>query len=137
MRHLHLHGYGDPFTLLHILQAVRDLAAGEPVGYGARFVAQQPTRVGVVAMGYADGYPQFAPNGTPVLIDGVPGQLIGRVSMDMLTVDLTNHPQAGLGSVVQLWGNAPTLSELAPRCNTSAYRLPCSLKRAERVYLSQ
>ena len=124
-------------TLQSRVISVREIGIGEPVGYGARFVAQQPTRVGVVAMGYADGYPQFAPNGTPVLIDGVPGQLIGRVSMDMLTVDLTNHPQAGLGSVVQLWGNAPTLSELAPRCNTSAYRLPCSLKRAERVYLSQ
>ncbi|MBN8800036.1 MAG: alanine racemase, partial [Stenotrophomonas nitritireducens] len=92
---------------------------------------------GVVAMGYADGYPQFAPNGTPVQIDGVPGRLIGRVSMDMLTIDLTDHPQAGLGSIVQLWGTSPTISELAPRCNTSAYRLPCSLKRTPRVYLSQ
>ncbi|MGB3394305.1 MAG: alanine racemase [Stenotrophomonas sp.] len=124
-------------TLQSRVIAVREIGIGEPLGYGARFVAEKPTRVGVVAMGYADGYPQFAPNGTPVQIDGVPGQLIGRVSMDMLTVDLTDHPQAGLGSVVQLWGNAPTLSELAPRCNTSAYRLPCSLKRVERVYLSQ
>jgi len=122
-------------TLQSRVIAVREIGVGEPLGYGARFVAEKPTRVGVVAMGYADGYPQFAPNGTPVLIDGVPGQLIGRVSMDMLTVDLSDHPQAGLGSVVQLWGNAPTLSELAPRCNTSAYRLPCSLKRAEKIYL--
>lgn len=123
-------------TLQSRVIAVRDLAVGEPLGYGARFVADKPTRVGVVAMGYADGYPQFAPNGTPVLIDGVPGQLIGRVSMDMLTVDLTDHPQAARGSIVQLWGNAPTISELAPRCNTSAYRLPCSLKRTPRVYIS-
>ncbi|MCG8275510.1 alanine racemase [Stenotrophomonas sp. NLF4-10] len=122
-------------TLQSRVIAVREIGIGEPLGYGARFVAEKPTRVGVVAMGYADGYPQFAPNGTPVLIDGVPGRLIGRVSMDMLTVDLSDHPQAGLGSVVQLWGNAPTLSELAPRCNTSAYRLPCSLKRAEKIYL--
>ncbi len=122
-------------TLQSRVIAVREIGAGEPLGYGARFVAARPTRVGVVAMGYADGYPQFAPNGTPVQIDGVPGQLIGRVSMDMLTVDLTGHPQAGLGSIVQLWGTAPTISELAPRCNTSAYRLPCSLKRVERVYL--
>ena len=124
-------------TLQSRIIAVRDLDAGEPVGYGGQFMTTKPMRIGVAALGYADGYPQFAPNGTPVLIDGVPGQLIGRVSMDMLTVDLTNHPQAGLGSMVQLWGSAPTLSELAPRCNTSAYRLPCSLKRAERVYLSQ
>ncbi len=124
-------------TLQSRVIAVRELGVGEPLGYGARFVAEQPTRVGVVAMGYADGYPQFAPNGTPVLIDGVPGRLIGRVSMDMLTVGLTDHPLAGQGSIVQLWGNAPTISELAPRCNTSAYRLPCSLKRTPRVYLSE
>ncbi len=122
-------------TLQSQVIAVRELAVGEPVGYGARFIAERPTRVGVVAMGYADGYPQFAPNGTPVQIDGMPGQLIGRVSMDMLTVDLTDHPQAGHGSTVELWGTAPTISELAPRCGTSAYRLPCSLKRTPRVYL--
>ena len=114
--------------------AVRELAAGEPLGYGARFVAEQPTRVGVVAMGYADGYPQFAPNGTPVLIDGVRGRLIGRVSMDMLTVDLSGHPAAGVGTAIELWGNDITLAELAPQCATSAYRLPCSLKRVPRHY---
>lgn len=123
-------------TLESKVIAVRGIATGEPLGYGARFIAQRPTRVGVVAMGYADGYPQFAPNGTPVLIDGQPGSVIGRVSMDMLTVDLTDHPQAGLGSVVQLWGDSPTIAELAPRCGTSAYRLPCGLKRVPRVYLN-
>lgn len=117
------------------IMAVREIAVGEPVGYGARFVAERPTRVGVVALGYADGYPQFAPNGTPVSIDGQPGQLIGRVSMDMLTVDLTDHPHAGLGSVVQLWGNAPTAVDLAARCHGSAYRLLCGLKRAPKHYL--
>ncbi len=123
-------------TLESKVIAVREIEPGEPLGYGARFVAQRRTRVGVVAMGYADGYPQFAPNGTPVMIDGVRGSLIGRVSMDMLTVDLTDHPQAGLGSVVQLWGNEPTIAELAPRCGTSAYRLPCGLKRVPRSYLN-
>ena len=114
--------------------AVRELAAGEPLGYGARFVASEPTRIGVVAMGYADGYPQFAPNGTPVLIDGVRGQLLGRVSMDMLTVDLRAHPQATVGTEVELWGEQVTLAELAPLCATSAYRLPCGLKRVPRIY---
>ena len=114
--------------------AVRELAAGEPLGYGARFVASQPTRIGVVAMGYADGYPQFAPNGTPVVIDGKRGRIVGRVSMDMLTVDLTDHPQAGVGTPVELWGSDVTLTELAPICATSAYRLPCSLKRVPRHY---
>lgn len=115
--------------------ATRELLAGEPVGYGARFVAQRPTRVGVVAAGYADGYPQFAPNGTPVLIDGKPGTLIGRVSMDMLTVDLTDHPDAGVGTPVQLWGDAPRAGELAARCQVSAYQMLCGLKRVPRRYV--
>jgi len=122
-------------TLTSRVISVREIGVGEPVGYGARFVAGRPTRVGVVALGYADGYPQFAPNGTPVTIDGLPGQLIGRVSMDMLTVDLTDHPGAGLGSVVELWGDAPTAAALAPICKTSAYRLLCGLKRVPRRYL--
>ena len=115
--------------------AMREIAIGEPVGYGARFVAERPTRVGVVALGYADGYPQFAPNGTPVTIDGLPGQLIGRVSMDMLTVDLTDHPLAGIGSTVELWGTAPLAVDLAQRCHSSAYELLCGLKRVPRTYL--
>ena len=113
---------------------VRELGVGEPVGYGARFVTSRPTRVGVLAMGYADGYPQFAPNGTPVMIEGRPGQLIGRVSMDMLTVDLTDHPEAVRGSRVELWGSHIAADRLASHCGTSAYRLLCGLKRVPRVY---
>lgn len=119
-------------TMQSKIFAVREIAAGEPVGYGARFVAERPTRVGVVAMGYADGYPQFAPNGTPVQVDGQPAHLIGRVSMDMLTVDLTDLPQAGVGSTVELWGQSPRLDVLAPLCNVSAYQLPCAVKRVAR-----
>ena len=114
--------------------AVRDIAVGEPVGYGGRFIASRPTRVGVVAMGYADGYPQFAPNATPVSIDDQPGQLIGRVSMDMLTVDLTDHPAAGMGSRVELWGRQVPVTELARRCASSAYALLCGLKRVPKSY---
>ncbi|HAU80811.1 alanine racemase [Stenotrophomonas sp. TWI377] len=121
-------------TMRSKIFAVRDIAVGEPVGYGARFVAQRPTRVGVVALGYADGYPQFAPNGTPVRIDGQPGIVIGRVSMDMLTVDLTHLPQAGIGSTVTLWGDAPRIEALAPLCGVSAYQLPCGVKRVVREY---
>ncbi|MCC7634134.1 alanine racemase [Stenotrophomonas rhizophila] len=116
-------------TMQSKIFAVRQIEVGEPVGYGARFVAQRPTRVGVVALGYADGYPQFAPNGTPVLIDGQAATLIGRVSMDMLTVDLTDLPQAGIGSTVTLWGESPRLDVLAPLCGVSAYQLPCAVKR--------
>lgn len=115
--------------------ATRVLAAGEPLGYGARFVAERPTRVGVVAIGYADGYPQFAPNGTPVLIGGRPGRVIGRVSMDMLTVDLNDQPGADVGTPVELWGQAPRADVLAAHCQTSAYRLLCGLKRVPRQYL--
>jgi alanine racemase len=114
--------------------AVRDIGVGEPVGYGGRFVAPRPTRVGVVAMGYADGYPQFAPDGTPVTIDDQSGRLIGRVSMDMLTVDLTDHPAAGLGSRVELWGRQVPVTALAARCGSSAYSLLCGLKRVPRSY---
>ncbi len=121
-------------TLESQVIAVRELAAGEPVGYGARFVTERPTRVGVVAIGYADGYPQFAPNGTPILIDGQRSKVIGRVSMDMLTVDLGGHPDAGMGSRVELWGNHIRASELTELCATSPYRLLCGLKRVPRVY---
>ncbi|PPV06886.1 alanine racemase [Xanthomonas bromi] len=124
-------------TLRSRIISVRDLPVGEPVGYGARFVAERPTRVGVVAMGYADGYPQFAPNGTPVLVEGQFCSLIGRVSMDMLTVDLTDHPQADIGTPVQLWGDAPQVGPLAAQCNVSAYQLLCGLKRVPRVYVGE
>lgn len=121
-------------TLESQIIAVRELPAGEPVGYGARFVGARPTRVGVVAMGYADGYPRHAPNGAPVAVDGVRSALIGRVSMDMLTVDLTDLPQAGLGSRVELWGAQVPASELATAAETIPYQLFCNLKRVPRRY---
>ena len=117
------------------LIAIRDLAAGEPVGYGARYVTPMPMRIGVVAMGYADGYPQFAPDGTPVSIDGRRGRLAGRVSMDMLTVDLSGHPEATVGTPVQLWGDRVPATELARHCGSSAYELLCGLKRVPRSVL--
>ncbi|MBF7728707.1 alanine racemase [Pseudomonas sp. N040] len=122
-------------TLESKVISVRELPAGEPVGYGAAFVAARPTRVGVVAMGYADGYPRHAPTGTPVFVDGQPARLIGRVSMDMLTVDLSDLPQAGLGSRVELWGPNVLASEVALRAETIPYELFCNLRRAERIYL--
>lgn len=121
-------------TLESKIISVRDLPAGEPVGYGASFVAQRPTRVGVVAMGYADGYPRHAPSDTPVFIDGKPARLIGRVSMDMLTVDLSDLPQSGLGSRVELWGPNVLASEVALRAETIAYELFCNVRRVERLY---
>jgi alanine racemase len=113
---------------------VRELPAGEPVGYGGAFVTERPTRIGVVAMGYADGYPRQAPTGTPVWIDGQPSQLLGRVSMDMLCVDLTHLPRAGLGSDVELWGRNVPVGEVASRAGTIAYQILCNLRRVPRLY---
>jgi alanine racemase len=122
-------------TLESRVFAVRELGIGEPVGYGGRFVTARPTRVGVVALGYADGYPQFAPNGTPVVVDGQPAGTIGRVSMDMLTVDLTDLPEAGIGSRVELWGKQVPVTDVAAQCQSSAYTLLCGLKRVPREYV--
>ena len=114
--------------------AVRELAAGEPIGYGGGFVTGRPTRVGVVAMGYADGYVQYAPAGTPALVDGRRTGLVGRVSMDMLTIDLTDHPQAGVGAKVELWGPGLPVAEVASSAGSSPYRLLSGLKRVTREY---
>jgi len=121
-------------TLESKVICVRELPAGEPVGYGAAFITERASRVGVVAMGYADGYPREAPTGTPVWIDGHPSQLLGRVSMDMLCVDLTHLPQAGLGSRVELWGKNVLASDVAARAGTIPYRIFCNLRRVPRLY---
>ena len=113
---------------------VRELPAGEPVGYGAKFITPKPMRIGVVAMGYADGYPRHAPTGTPVLVAGQRSQLLGRVSMDMLCIDLTDVPEAGLGSTVELWGKNILASELAEKAETIPYQIFCNLKRVPRLY---
>ncbi|MGY0559893.1 alanine racemase [Luteimonas sp. A277] len=123
-------------TLESAIISVRELAAGEPIGYGGGFVTDRPTRVGVVAMGYADGYAQYAPAGTPVLVDGRRSRLIGRVSMDMLTIDLNDHPQAQVGTKVELWGSRLPVAEVASHAGTSPYRLLSGLKRVPRVYRS-
>jgi len=122
-------------TLESKVISVRELPTGEPVGYGARFVAERPTRVGVVAMGYADGYPRHAPSGTPVMVDGQLTRLIGRVSMDMLTVDLTDLPQAGLGSRVELWGKQVLASDVAMAAGSIPYQIFCNLRRVPLLYL--
>jgi alanine racemase len=121
-------------TLESKIISVRTLAAGEPVGYAGNFICARPSRIGVVAMGYADGYPRHAPNGTPVSIDGQLGPLIGRVSMDMLCVDLTDLPGAGLGSRVELWGTQVLASTVAGCAQTIPYQIFCNLHRVPRVY---
>jgi len=112
--------------------AIRELPPGEAIGYGGTFLTERPTRVGVVALGYADGYPQNAPAGTPVIAHGQRTGLIGRVSMDMLTIDLTGIPQAAIGSPVEFWGPHLPVGEVARHIRTSPYRLLGGLKRVKR-----
>jgi len=114
--------------------AIRELAPGEPIGYGGTFITERATRVGVVALGYADGYPQDAPAGTPVVAHGQRTRLIGRVSMDMLTIDLTDIPQAAIGSPVEFWGRSLSVNEVARHTRSSPYRLLSGLKRVKREY---
>jgi alanine racemase len=114
-------------TLSARIIGVQVIEAGCGVGYGSRFVAPHRTRIGVVACGYADGYPRHAPDGTPVVVAGVRAPLAGRVSMDMITVDLTHLPEAGVGSEVELWGARLPIDEVANAAGTVGYELMCAL----------
>jgi alanine racemase len=107
--------------------AVQNLALGEGIGYGHAFRADRPMRVGIVAGGYADGYPRHAPTGTPVLVDGKRTRIVGRVSMDMLHVDLSGMYDVGVGSPVTLWGKGMPVDEVAQAAGTIGYELLCAL----------
>ena len=119
-------------SLRSSLIGLQDLKPGDEVGYGGLFKAEKPMRIGVVACGYADGYPRHAPSGTPVLVNGLRTHTVGRVSMDMLCVDLTPVPAAQVGSSVTLWGRAVTgevlpIDEVASAAATVGYELMCAL----------
>lgn len=120
-------GLRPVMTLSSEIISVRDLKAGDAVGYGATFRAEHPMRVGTVACGYADGYPRHAPTGTPVLVDGQRTRTLGRVSMDMLAVDLSGLPSAQTGSRVVLWGEGLGVDEVARAAGTISYELLCAL----------
>lgn len=120
-------GLKPAMTLSSRIIAVQELRAGDEVGYGALFRAAHPMRIGIVACGYADGYPRHAPNGTPILVDGQRTQTLGRVSMDMLYADLSKLPQAGVGSHVVLWGEGMPIEEVAHAAGTVSYELMCAL----------
>ncbi|SFW11546.1 alanine racemase [Nitrosovibrio sp. Nv17] len=113
--------------------AVQALQGGDGVGYGHAFRADRPMRVGIVAGGYADGYPRHAPTGTPVLVNGRRTRLVGRVSMDMLHVDLSGMEDAGVGSPVTLWGKGLPVDEVARAAGTIAYELLCALAPRMRI----
>lgn len=130
-------GLKPAMSLTAELIAVRDVAEGESVGYGASWVAERPSRIGIVSCGYADGYPRNAPSGTPVVIRGQRAPLAGRVSMDMLAVDLTDLPEAVEGDAVELWGAQLPVDELAAACGTIGYELLTKVTaRVPRRYLS-
>jgi alanine racemase len=112
-------------TLRSELIAVNRLERGEAVGYGGAFVCPEAMTVGVVAAGYGDGYPRHVPNGVPVLVNGRRVPLIGRVSMDMLTVDLRGQPDARPGDPVVLWGEGLPVEEIAEHAGTIPYELLC------------
>ena len=110
-------------TLSSRLIALRTLAAGESTGYGSDWAALRETRIGIVALGYGDGYPRHAPTGTPALVAGRRTRILGRVSMDLLAVDLEPVPEARLGDPVVLWGEGLPAWDIARHAGTIAYAL--------------
>lgn len=124
-------GLQPAMTLASEVIAVQHLQPGAALGYGAAFVADRHMRVGVVACGYADGYPRHAPTGTPIQVAGQRSRTLGRVSMDMLFADLTHVLDAGIGSPVTLWGEGMPVEEVASAAGTISYELLCA--RAARV----
>ena len=129
-------GLQPSMTLTSKIIGVQNLTAGDTVGYGSTFTADSNMRIGVVACGYADGYPRHCNTGTPILVKGVRCRMVGRVSMDMVTVDLSPVPGSGMGSDVTLWGRASNgavlaIDEVAHAGGTVGYELMCAL--AQRV----
>ena len=120
-------GLKPAMTLASKLIAIQELKAGETVGYGSAFRCEIPMRIGVVACGYADGYPRHAPTGTPILVAGARTRTVGRVSMDLITVDLTPVPSAVVGSPVILWGDGMAVDEVALASGTVGYELLCAV----------
>jgi alanine racemase len=120
-------GLKPAMTLSSELIAIRELGPGDSVGYGRTFTAPCPMQVGVIACGYADGYPRHAPTGTPILVCGKRTRTLGRVAMDMLFADLAGIPEAHIGSPVTLWGEGLSADEVAASAGTVSYELLCAL----------
>ena len=120
-------GLKPAMTLNSELIATQHLRPGERVGYGFSYEASGELTIGIVACGYADGYPRHAPAGTPVLVNGKRTRIVGRVSMDMITVDISGIPEAGIGTPVTLWGEGLSADEVAAAAGTLSYELLCAL----------
>jgi alanine racemase len=109
--------------------ALKEVASGDRVGYGGTWAAPRASRVAVAAVGYGDGYPRSAANGTPVSVNGQPATLAGRPSMDMLTLDVTDLPRVAVGDRVELWGREVPVERVAAAAGTIAYELTCRVGR--------
>ncbi|MGB8518344.1 MAG: alanine racemase [Gallionella sp.] len=128
-------GLRPAMTLHSEIIATQELNAGDEVGYGALFRADRAMRIGIVACGYADGYPRHATTGTPIFVEGKITRTVGRVSMDMLAVDLSDVPHADIGSRVVLWGAGLPVEEVARAAGTISYELLCGLTKRVPIYL--
>ncbi len=127
--HASEHGLKPVMTLESEIISVQNLSKGDPVGYGATWHCPEDMPVGVIAAGYGDGFPRHAKSGTPILVNGVRCSLIGRASMDMLTVDLRNQPDAKIGDRVVLWGETLPIEEIAQHADTIPYELMCGVHK--------
>jgi alanine racemase len=115
--------------LVSTVLAVREVPFGETVGYGGVWRAQRDSRVAIVAVGYGDGLPRSLPNGTPVLVRGRRGELVGRVSMDMIAVDVTGIDGVQVGDTALLWGSELPVEEIAAHAGTISYELLCGVSQ--------
>ncbi|MEO7199012.1 MAG: alanine racemase, partial [Dokdonella sp.] len=125
-------GFQPAMTLSSKLIAINQVAAGQAIGYAGTYICAAATSIGVVSIGYGDGYPRSATTGTPVLVNGRRAALVGRVSMDLITVDLSEHPEARIGDPVVLWGRGLPVEEVAMHADTIGYELVCGMTRRVR-----
>ena len=116
-------------TLVTRVIAVKTVSAGDAVGYGGSWQAQENTRLAIIAAGYGDGYPRHIPSGTQVLVNGQPAPIVGRVSMDMMSVDVSKLTQVDVGDPVVLWGKGLPIEDLAKAANTISYELLCGVTK--------
>jgi alanine racemase len=122
-------GLQPAMTLVSTVIAVKQVLPGERVGYGGRWTARRPTTIAIAAVGYGDGYPRHIANGTPVLVEGQRASVAGRVSMDMIAVDITELPPVHAGASVVLWGRGLPAETVAPHAETIAYELLCGVSQ--------
>lgn len=127
------HGLQAVMSLHSRLIAVKQVAAGESVGYGGSWICEKDMRMGVVAIGYGDGYPRYARSGTPVLVNGTHAPLVGRVSMDMITVDISALPDAKPGDPITLWGPELPVETIAAYASTIPYTLLCGITQRVQI----